>query len=260
VQPLIDEAAVALAHTRARTAATLWQGQAEWQVLPRDDAPGPKLQGPGEWAVFDTLSARISPRMAIDALLAAVSCLGVTVEPGTTPPQRAGAVVWATGAAGLEALSHALGQNMGRAVKGQAASFAAAWPDAPQVFAGGLHIVPHADGSVAIGSTSETSFHAPETTDGLLDALIAQARAVIPALADAPVIARWAGLRPRAPSRAPMLGHWPGRPGHFVMNGGFKIGFGMAPKLAVVMADLLLDGRDAVPEGFRVEDNLKQPQ
>jgi glycine oxidase len=30
----------------------------------------------------------------------------------------------------------------------------------------------------------------------------------------------------------------------------------MAPKVAEVMADLLLEGRDAIPEGFRVEDNL----
>jgi len=53
-----------------------------------------------------------------------------------------------------------------------------------------------------------------------------------------------------------MLGPWPDRPGHFVLNGGFKIGFGMAPKLAELAADLLLEGRDLVPEGFRVSDNL----
>jgi glycine oxidase len=75
-------------------------------------------------------------------------------------------------------------------------------------------------------------------------------------LQDAPVVERWAGLRPRSRSRAPMLGPWPGRPGHYIANGGFKIGFGMAPKVAEVMADLLLEGRDAIPEGFRVEDNL----
>ncbi|MEO5615955.1 MAG: FAD-dependent oxidoreductase, partial [Cypionkella sp.] len=38
----------------------------------------------------------------------------------------------------------------------------------------------------------------------------------------------------------------------FVANGGFKIGFGMAPKVAEVMVDLVLEGRDAIPEGFRV--------
>ena len=39
--------------------------------------------------------------------------------------------------------------------------------------------------------------------------------------------------------------------GHFVANGGFKIGFGMAPKVGEVMADLLLDGVDRTPEDFR---------
>jgi glycine oxidase len=46
------------------------------------------------------------------------------------------------------------------------------------------------------------------------------------------------------------MGAWPGRAGHFVANGGFKIGFGMAPKVAEVMADLVLEGQDGVPEGF----------
>ena len=53
-----------------------------------------------------------------------------------------------------------------------------------------------------------------------------------------------------------MLGAWPGRPGHFLANGGFKIGFGMAPRVGEVMADLVLEGRDRIPEGFRVADNL----
>jgi glycine oxidase len=55
-----------------------------------------------------------------------------------------------------------------------------------------------------------------------------------------------------------MLGAYPGRSGHFIANGGFKIGFGMAPKIAQVMADLILEGRDTIPDGFRVESNLKR--
>ena len=85
---------------------------------------------------------------------------------------------------------------------------------------------------------------------------MAKARTLCPALADAPVLERWGGLRPRTKSRAPMLGAWPNRPGHFIANGGFKIGFGMAPKVAKVMADLMLEGRDNIPDGFRVEDSL----
>ena len=48
---------------------------------------------------------------------------------------------------------------------------------------------------------------------------------------------------------APLLGPWPGRKGHFIANGGFKIGFGVAPLVAQVMADLVLEGRNRIPPG-----------
>ena len=138
----------------------------------------------------------------------------------------------------------------GGGVKGQSALLEFAAPDQPQVFADGLHIVPHGDGTVAIGSTSERDVM--ETgTDDQLEALIAKARALCPALADAPVIDRWAGIRPRARSRAPIVGSWPGRPGHYVANGGFKIGLAMAPAIAAMLADLIHEGQDRIPEGFR---------
>jgi glycine oxidase len=105
---------------------------------------------------------------------------------------------------------------------------------------------------VAVGSTSENVW----SVDGQVDDLIARARAVVPALARADVVERWAGIRPRAVTRQPVLGAWPGRPGVFVANGGFKIGFGMAPKVAEVMADLVLEARDLVPAGMRVGDLL----
>ena len=66
----------------------------------------------------------------------------------------------------------------------QATLLGFAAPDAPQVFADGLHIVPHADGTVAIGSTSERDAVTPGP-DAQLDALIARAVAICPALAGA---------------------------------------------------------------------------
>lgn len=255
VQPLVDDAAVALARTRSESAKTLWQELAEWRVCPADEVPGLSLRSPTGMVVHDTLTARLSPRRAGAALVAAITALGGEIRRGATPPPDM-PVIWATGAAGLLVLGDDLGVPMGGAVKGQAALLAADWRDAPQVFAEGLHLVPHADGTLAIGSTSERVFEAPDTTDEQLETLITRARALSPDLAGASVLGRWAGLRPRSPSRAPMLGEWPGRPGQYVMNGGFKIGFGMAPKLAEVMADLLLEGRDTIPPGFRVSDNL----
>ena len=126
-------------------------------------------------------------------------------------------------------------------------------PNLPQLFADTLHIVPHRDGTTAIGSTSERDYDDPTSTDAQLDDVIARARAAVPALRDAPVIDRWAGVRPRTRSRAPMLGAHPLHDGQFIANGGFKIGFGMAPKVAQVMADLVLDGVDHIPAAFRPE-------
>lgn len=253
LQPLADVAAVRAAEARAAGAAALWQGRAVWQVVPATGAAWEPVSPTG-LLVHDTLTARLSPRRAVAALVAALRARGAGIAP---EGPDTGAVVWATGAAGLADLSAALGRDVGGAVKGQAALLAHDARDRPQIFAGGVHVVPHADGTVAVGSTSETRWEAAAATDAALDDVIAAARAACPALARAPVIERWAGLRPRARSRAPMLGPWPGRPGHFVANGGFKIGFGMAPGVAQVMADLVLDGRDAIPAGFRVQDNLR---
>jgi glycine/D-amino acid oxidase-like deaminating enzyme len=255
LQPLADAAAVAQARARGAAAAALWQGRAAWEVVAATGAAW-EPASPTGLLVRDTLSARLHPRLACAALAAAIRARGGAVVEGAAE-DAPGPVIWATGAAGLAALSADLGRAVGAPVKGQAAALACdAGMGAAQIYAGGLHIVPHVDGTVAVGSTSERSFDDPASTDAQLDAVIAAARAALPALADAPVVERWAGLRPRARSRAPMLAPWPGRPGQFVANGGFKIGFGMAPALARALVDLVLDGRDAIPPAFRVDASL----
>jgi glycine oxidase len=250
LQPLDSAEAVARAQERGTEARSLWRGRATWQVVPATGAAWEPVSQTG-LLIHDTLSARLHPRMASAALVAAIRAKGGEVVPGDAP--LAGPVIWATGVAGLEALNKDQGCRMGAGVKGQAVLLGHAAPDQPQMQVDGLHIVPHADGTVAVGSTSENQWDDPHSVDGQCDALLARAIAAVPSLEAAPVLERWAGLRPRARSRAPMLGPWPGRAGHFVANGGFKIGFGMAPKVAQVMADLVLDGVDGVPEGFRVE-------
>ena len=40
------------------------------------------------------------------------------------------------------------------------------------------------------------------------------------------------------------------------VNGGFKIGFGMAPKIGECMADLVLEDRDTIPEAFKPEASV----
>lgn len=247
VQPLMDEKAVETARRRVAGAADLWHGAAEWRVVP---ASGPFAPlSPTGLVVEDTLSARLHPRMACAALAAAIRAAGGTIE---TEGEAEGPVLWASGAAGLADLGAALGREMGGGVKGQALSLRLDAGDAPQIYAPGLHVVPHAGGTVAVGSTSERDYDRPDTTDAQLDVLHARAVVLCPWLEGAPVVARWAGLRPRAATPHPLMGAWPGRDGHYVANGGFRIGFALAPKVAGIMADLILDGRDGIPDAFQL--------
>ncbi len=251
LQPVADEAALVLARTRAAGAADLWQGFADWSVERCEDDWAP-TSATG-WVIRDTLSARLHPRQACDALARALAAKGAEIV--SEAPDE-GLVLWAAGWQGLEALSEALGRRVGNGVKGQALLLRHDARDAPQLFADGLHIVPHADGTVAVGSTSEREFVDPTSVDEQCDALLGRACEALPLLRNVEVLKRWAGVRPRARSRAPMLGRHPLAEGAFIANGGFKIGFGMTPKVAEVMADLVLEGRDGIPDGFRVEASL----
>jgi glycine/D-amino acid oxidase-like deaminating enzyme len=245
LMPLPDRAAVTLAQTRATAAAHLWQGLATWQVEPATGAAAEPASASG-LVLRDTLAARLNPRKALAALAAALTAAGGTVETGAAAPETLPQpTIWATGAAGLAATGLGAGQ------KGQAALLAHAAPAAPQIHAAGLYIVPHADGTTAVGSTSEPAWENPVTPDQRLETLLDRARATLPALAAAPVLERWAALRPRAASRLPVVGPFPGRPGHLIANGGFKTGFGLAPLVAEALADLILTGADRIPDPFR---------
>ena len=252
-QVLATDDAVSRAAARGEEAASLWKGQAAWRVV---DCQGRDWEpvSPSGKLIEDTLTARLHPRQAGAALVSAIRAMGGEVVVGEV--QSEGLVIWATGFAGLQTLNANLGKRVGGGVKGQSILLRHDAFDQPQIYAPGLHVVPHEDGTVAIGSTSENEWSDPSSVDTQLEDLLANALAVCPALRGAPVLERWAGVRPRARSRAPMLGPWPGREGQFIANGGFKIGFGMAPKVGEVMADLVLEGRDTIPDGFRVEDSL----
>lgn len=256
---LEGEKAAARAAARAAGAARFWPGWAGWRVGPLAAAPGAAgwglAEGDGQ-AVVETLAARLAPRAAGAALVAALARAGVAVRP-EAGGGAAAATLWATGPAGLAALAAALGHaGGGFAVKGQAALLRPARslpPDLPQLSVAGLFVVGHADGTVAVGSTSERDFASARATDAQLEELIARARGAVPALAGAEVVERWAGLRPRSPSRGPVLGAWPGRAGHYVANGGFRIGFALAPLVALRMAALILDGDADIPAEFAPE-------
>ncbi len=264
--PLADDAARARAEARAEGARTHWHDAGSWTVAPADRHSGwlaPQAAPHG--AVFETLSARLTPRSAVAALAAALSARGgrlrcgwraLAVEDRSVRFDEgsiaAGVVIVAAGVGGRD-----LTPDLPcRGVKGQAALLRADAPaGAPLITADGVYVVPQPGGRVAVGSTSEDDWDDPTRVDARLDAVIAQAGALCPALAGAPVIERWAALRPRAARSDPMIGWAPGRTGVLIAGGGFKIGFGIAHAIGESLADMVEGHAPPLPPGFAVADH-----
>ncbi|WOS61777.1 NAD(P)/FAD-dependent oxidoreductase [Sinorhizobium fredii] len=228
--------------------------------------------------VHDTLAARLAPRNLLATLRAAlVQFPHVQLEEGaevaTIDPQRArltladgseltfGHCILSAGVASfpmIDRLAERPQAPSGGAVKGQAALLRAEIdPAAPIIFTDGLYIVPHENGHVAVGSTSENQFAEPFSTDAQLDALIDRAVALAPILRDAPVIERWAGLRPKATGREPMVGRHPDHQRLSVLTGGFKVSFGMAHVLGGFVIDEIT-GQTTIdlPQSFCCETHI----
>ncbi|SCX06598.1 NAD(P)/FAD-dependent oxidoreductase [Agrobacterium rosae] len=226
----------------------------------------------------DTFAARVSPRAFISLLerfllgakhvrvfekcgVATMDRDGVaTLEDGQRI--RFGHAVVSAGHHSFPLLTNTLGLSsgakLGQPVKGQAALLQAhVDPSMPVVFLNGLYVVPHEDGTVAIGSTSEEDFEDALTTDEKLDVLIAQARQIIPSLASAVVVERWAGLRPKAIGRDPMIGPHPDHPRVVALTGGFKVSFGLAHRLADAALDVVLGKPMDVPPSFTLDDHIR---
>ncbi|MEM7507777.1 MAG: FAD-binding oxidoreductase [Pseudomonadota bacterium] len=239
LSPLVDARARARAEEHAVAAETVWAGRARFEVL---DRPPPDLEGMlpesacPEGLVHDTLSGRVTPRGYITALTQAVEQVAEIRRGWTATHVATGRACFDRGeiaadqivlAAGWQSFSLAPVAS-GSGVKGQAALLQSDLPpDMPVIQMPHLYVVAHGPGRVAVGSTSEKSWE-HDNTDALLDIIIARARAVFPALTDAPVIERWAGIRPKAPGREPMIGPVPGHPGLWMATGGYKIGLGIA--------------------------------
>jgi glycine/D-amino acid oxidase-like deaminating enzyme len=142
--------------------------------------------------------------------------------------------------------------NPGFGIKGQAALLDIALPHHPQIYADGVYIIPHADGTVAVGSTSENKWDT-NCTDEKLDVVIAKAHAICPMLKSAPILKRWSGIRPKARRRDPMLGPLPNLQGVYTALGAFKIGFGLSHKIGEVVAAQIHGEMVAIPESFTLD-------
>lgn len=271
-----------IAERHERDAAENWRSgerRFHWHVGERPSVAGWVDDAAGEAGfVFDTLAARVSPRALIALLSAflrkarhvqvAEGCRVVFLDADAGRAVLSsgdeisfGHVVVANGHESFPLIRDALGLEagvaLGQAVKGQAALLdASADPAMPVVFLNGLYIVPHEDGTVAIGSTSEDCFSEPFSTDEKLEKLLVDACTVVPSLAGAPVLERWAGLRPKAAGRDPMVGAVAGAAKLVALSGGFKVSFGLAHFLADAALETVCGHTPVIPSGFRLQEHV----
>jgi glycine oxidase len=265
---------IALGHSRDAEVHWHQQGCAfQWHVLDAPPVADWIDAGSAEGGfVHDTLAGRVAPRALVAALSAFLEkAANVRIirnsELSALDPERGaaevdgqrlrfGSCIVAAGHSSflfLQRFSPELPKPLGQPVKGQAALLKADIdPAMPTIFRDGLYVVAHEGGHVAVGSTSENRFDDPSSTDEQLNALVEAARVLSPALRNAPVVERWAGLRPKAIDRDPMIGPHPRHSNLIALTGGFKVSFGLAHRLAE--AAVHMAGGTAVP--FDLPENF----
>lgn len=250
-----------------------------WHVLDSPPVDGWIEASAGDSGfVHDTLAARVAPRLLIAALTAFLRrakhvriieharVAGLDPDRGTADIGGETLVfsrcILAAGYQSfplLQELTPGLKQPLGQPVKGQAALLKADIdPALPTIFLDGLYVIAHEGGHAAIGSTSENRFDDPSSTDAQLDVLIEAARGIVPTLRDAPVVERWAGLRPKAVDRDPMIGRHPDHRRLIALTGGFKVSFGLAHRLAEAAICIAgdTDCGFLLPESFAISSHI----
>ena len=258
--PLDDSYEAEKALGRSAGAKRLWPRAFGWRVLPEAPHISPAAAPFG--VVHETLSARISPRLACAALAAAVVASGGEIVENHPVETLAGISIIAAGIGSEALLTPFLGGGKLRGVKGQSVLLSGGLPaGSPVIYGNGVYIIPHADGTVAVGATSENKFEEAFTTDALLDVVLAKAIAIVPALATSKLLERHAGLRPRAPKPEAMLGQLDDHT--FVATGGFKTGLGNAHSIAKALAQLVRGEAPDIPNDLSPKHHLtkrvKQP-
>ncbi len=117
----------------------------------------------------------------------------------------------------------------------------------------GVYLIPRVDGSVVVGSTVERAGFDKSVDPAAQQALLRKAIERCPALADATVTHRWAGLRPGSADEVPVLGEHPTVEGLWVNTGGYRNGLAMAPATAAFLTDLMVGRRPELdPAPYRV--------
>ena len=197
---------------------------------------------------WDPLAARVEPRTYIAALKASVCgrcdifegwrAVGYKSETQQVIRDNGDTIsgarlVIAAGYESFGLVRDVFGVALGGGVKGQSALLAGRFPnERPILYDDGMYVVAHSAELCALGSTSEKTWTDATSTDAEIDARVEQARRISPALREAKLIGKWAGVRPQAAARDPIVGQLDAAAPVYIASGGFKITFGIAHLVA----------------------------
>ncbi len=166
-----------------------------------------------------------------------------------TGPVHAGAVILAAGAHAGNLVRQCLGLTMPvRPIRGQIVLLEGPPVAHSPLLLGpnGSYLIPRADGRILAGSTFENTGFDRRVTAAGVQAILSGALHLAPTLAQARLVATWAGLRPESPDRLPYLGRFPGVEGLVVACGHFRDGLLLTSVTAHILADLVTTGRTSV--------------
>ena len=130
--------------------------------------------------------------------------------------------------------------------RGQMAALRPAGGPLRRVVRGPAYLVPRADGRLLVGATVERVGYEKAVTPAGIGRLLTDAGRMIPALADAPIVETWSGLRPDTPDHLPVLGPTDVE-GLWFATGHFRNGILLAPATARALGEWITEGKTQVP-------------
>ncbi len=228
---------------------------------------------------FDSLSARIVPRSFMQVLYAFVmdrieiieGCELISFDQKKGRARMrdgrailADKVVLAAGYETYDLLKPLARADLGHGVKGHSSLFKLdGVADMPSLYDNGVYVVPHGDGTVAVGNSSQNEWsdeHA--VSEGHCLPYIIRAIELCPALQKAKFLSHWAGVRPRSHAKDPIVGALDDRGGVHVLTGGFKISFGIAHRLARALIERITGApnRVSLPPSYEVAYHLAEAE
>ena len=127
------------------------------------------------------------------------------------------------------------------------------------LLANDCYLIPRKDGHILCGSTLEDAGFDTVPTPQAGRFLYRQAINILPGLAQWPLLAQWAGLRPGSGGNQPYIGPVPGINGLWINSGHYRYGLTLAPGSSRLLADLLLQQVPAIdPAPYAVETGRPQ--